>query len=241
MKSSILKINEEVAFVLHSIPWRETSQIVEVFTKNYGRIPLIAKGSKRPRSPIRGLLQPFQPLRISWSGNNELRTLRNAEWIGGIPQLSGSYIYSGFYLNELLIRLLPRDDPHQLLFEKYYTTIQSLSYKDKIEPVLRSLELTILKELGYSPLLTHDGESDTPIIPDKKYIFDFEKGLIQSRTDSENRVQFSGKTLLDLSNNDFTDTTTLTESKLLMRILLNQCLGDKDLQTRRVLQELPLL
>ncbi|HQT80888.1 MAG: DNA repair protein RecO [Ferrovum sp. 37-45-19] len=241
MKSNIHQINDQMAFVLHAVPWRETSQIVEVFSINHGRIPLVAKGSKRPRSPIRGLLMPFQPLKLSWSGNNELRTLRNAEWLGGISQLSAQYIYCGFYLNELLIKLLPRDDPHQYLFEKYYETVKALSNKDDIEPLLRSFEYSLLQELGFSPSLTHDGNCHTPIDKEKAYVFDTEKGMIESQSFNESKVQFQGKTLLDLNRSDFSDTKTLIESKILMRLLLNQCLADNDLQTRRILQELPLL
>ncbi|MBU6468276.1 MAG: DNA repair protein RecO [Betaproteobacteria bacterium] len=241
MKSNIYKIDDQIGFVLHTVPWRETSQIVEVITAQYGRIPLIAKGSKRPRSPIRGLLMPFQPLKLSWSGSNELRTLRNAEWVGGIPQLTGENIFCGFYLNELLIKLLPRDDPHEDLFEKYYTTVFSLAKNETIEPLLRSFELTLLKELGFSPSLSHDGNTHQEIRKEQYYCFDLERGMIEVSSSNEKRLQFLGKTLIDLNNNDFTDTKTLFESKILMRLLLNQCLGDNDLQTRRILQELPLL
>src|SRR5512139_4219305 len=104
--------DDEPAFVLHAYPYRETSLIVEAFTEAHGRIALVARGAKRPRSELRGLLQGFQPLLLSWSGAGELKTLARAEWRGGMSRLGGSALVCGFYLNELLIKLLPREDPH---------------------------------------------------------------------------------------------------------------------------------
>jgi DNA repair protein RecO (recombination protein O) len=108
------------AFVLHTYPFRETSLVVEVFTRNGGRVGLVARGARRPRSALRGLLMAFQPLLLSWAGRSELRTLHKAEWQGGVPQLRGVQLMCGFYLNELLLKFLARDDPHDVLFSVYH-------------------------------------------------------------------------------------------------------------------------
>ena len=112
-----VRLEGQPAFVLHSYPFRETSLMIEVFAKDHGRIALVARGARRPRSALRGVLLAFQPLLLSWAGKAELRTLHKAEWQGGLPQLKGSALLCGFYLNELLLKLLPRDDPHERLFK----------------------------------------------------------------------------------------------------------------------------
>src|SRR5512136_3080456 len=122
-----LRREDEAAFVLHTYPYRETSLIVEAFTANFGRVALVAKGARRPRSDLRGLLQAFQPLLLSWSGQQELKTLLRAEWRGGLPRVGGSALLCGFYLNELLLKLLPREDPHAELFADYETALADLA------------------------------------------------------------------------------------------------------------------
>src|SRR5258706_10566279 len=117
----------EPAFVLHNYPYRETSLIIEAFTRNWGRVALVARGARRPRSALRGVLLAFQPLLLSWGGKAELRTLHKAEWQGGLPQLKGVAILCGFYINELLVKLLARDDPHEALYDTYRETLQGLT------------------------------------------------------------------------------------------------------------------
>lgn len=121
------RIDRQPAYVLHSYPYSETSLIVEVFSRDHGRLPLLARGARRPRAALRGVLQSFQPLELGWFGGGELRTLANAEWQGGLPLLSGKALLLGFYLNELLLKLLPRDDAHQRLFECYTATLRQMS------------------------------------------------------------------------------------------------------------------
>src|SRR5690349_24670642 len=157
------------AFVLHSYPYLETSLIVEVFTQNSGRIAVVAKGAKRPTSALRGLLRAFQPLLLSWGGKSELRTLHKAEWQGGQLPLQGTALICGFYLNELLIRLLHRNDPHEHLFEYYQKALADLSNLGDYIPVLRGFEQRMLQELGYALTLDHDVVSGTPIDPSREY------------------------------------------------------------------------
>src|SRR3977135_285512 len=107
--------------------YRETSLLLEVFTRAFGRVSMVARGARSPRSPLRGVLLAFQPLALSWFGKGELRTLARAEWIGGQPLLHGEALMCGFYLNELLLRLLPREDPHDALFLRYWETLRELA------------------------------------------------------------------------------------------------------------------
>src|SRR5450755_3103627 len=119
--------DDQQAFVLHAYPYRETSLIVEALTPGYGRVALVARGAKRPRSELRGVLQAFQPLALSWAGAGELKTLLRAEWRGGLPLVSGSALLCGFYLNELLLKMLPREDAHPQLFRDYQSTLGKLA------------------------------------------------------------------------------------------------------------------
>jgi DNA repair protein RecO (recombination protein O) len=126
-RSQPLRRDDQAAFVLHTYPYRETSLIVEAFTSEFGRVAMVARGAKRPRSEMRGLLQGFQPLLLSWAGQHELKTLLRGEWRGGLPLVRGSALVCGFYLNELLLKLLPREDPHPRLFAHYETALADLA------------------------------------------------------------------------------------------------------------------
>ncbi|HCA26585.1 MAG TPA: DNA repair protein RecO, partial [Betaproteobacteria bacterium] len=121
-KADRQRLDAQPAYVLHSYPYRETSLVAEVFSRHHGRLALVARGARRPRSPVRGQLLAFQPLQLSWFGKNELRTLHQAEWVGGLTPPQGMGLICGFYLNELLLKLLPRDDPHEQLFLHYQET-----------------------------------------------------------------------------------------------------------------------
>lgn len=116
----------EQAYVLHSIAWRETSLVLELFTRDHGRVAVMAKGARRPRSTLRAVLLQFQPIELAFSGRNELKTLVRAEWRGGVPLPQGDSLLIAFYLNELLVRLLPREDPHPRLFDGYEATLKAL-------------------------------------------------------------------------------------------------------------------
>src|SRR5436190_23870238 len=146
---------DEPAFVLHAYAYRETSLIVEAFTHAFGRVALVAKGAKRPRSEMRGLLQAFQPLMLSWTGGGELKTLTKVEWRGGLPLVTGAALLCGFYLNELLLKMLPREDPHPDLFGDYRSTLERLAVSSEHAPVLRQFEVRLLAALGYALPLTH--------------------------------------------------------------------------------------
>jgi recombinational DNA repair protein (RecF pathway) len=147
-----LRRDDQPAFVLHTYPYRETSVIVEAFTAEYGRVAVVARGARRPRSDLRGVLQAFQPLLLSWSGQAELKTLVKAEWRGGLPRIGGSALLCGFYLNELLLKLLAREDPHPRVYASYEAALAELAAGSEEAPVLRRFELLLLAELGYALL-----------------------------------------------------------------------------------------
>jgi DNA repair protein RecO (recombination protein O) len=227
------------AFVLHTYPYRETSLVVETFTRNFGRVPLIAKGAKRPRSALRGLLLAFQPLQLTWGGKSELRTLHKAEWQGGQMPLQGMAIICGFYLNELLLRLLHRNDPHEQLFVYYQETLAALSTEKDYIPILRRFEQRMLQELGYALTLDHDVISGKPTDPNEDYYYEIERGPVVLHESHHNHgLQLHGKTLLDMEQGDYSSAATRQQSKALMRYILNHYLDDQPLHTRQLLKDL---
>ena len=228
----------EPASVLHNYPYRETSLIVEVFTRHHGRIGLVAKGARRPKSALRGTLMAFQPLLIRWGGKGELRGLYGAEWQGGIPQLKGIGLMSGFYLNELLLRFLHRDDPHEGLFDLYAEAVTALSVNSRIAATLRRFEKFLLGELGYALNLEREAGTNDPVDPSARYTYVIEKGPVRIKPGSAPAIELTGKTLLDLSCDNYEDPVTLSQSKLLMRHLVGHYLGSKALHTRQLLVEL---
>ena len=225
--------------MLHSYPFRETSLIIETFTRNFGRIALVARGARRPRSALRGLLLAFQPLLVSWSGKSELRTLHKAEWQGGYHALRGLELVCGFYLNELLLKLLPRDDAHDRLYAVYADTVQALGQGVDHAAVLRRFEKNLLRELGYALTLDRDAASGAPIRPERRYAYIIERGPVEAGADAAgNEVKLTGRTLLDMQTDDYTNAETQQQSKALMRMLINHHLGSQTLHTRLLLRDL---
>src|SRR6202165_665025 len=175
-RSQPLRRDEQPAFVLHTYAYRETSLIVEAFTADHGRIAMVARGAKRPRSELRGLLQGFQPLLLSWYGQQELKTLIRGEWQGGLPLVGGSALLCGFYLNELLLKVLPREDAHPQLFRDYQSTLSKLAGRAEQAPALRQFEVQLLAQLGYALPLTHEVDSGLPVDPGARYYYAFDRG-----------------------------------------------------------------
>ena len=234
------RFDAKEAFVLHSYPFRETSLIVEAFSLDLGRVALVARGARRPASSFRGLLLPFQPLLLSCYGKSELRTLHRAEWQGGQPGLAGMALICGLYLNELLMRLLPRDDAHEGLFANYRETLKAMGRGSDLQGILRRFEVDLLKEMGYAPILDSD-VTGKPIEPERVYTYQLERGPVPDEGATPNSVRLTGKTLLDMACRNYSDATTQQQSKALMRMLINHHLGAQPLHTRRLLQDLQRL
>jgi len=236
--SSKARQDSHPAFVLHSYPFRETSLVVEAFSRVHGRLGLVARGARRPKSSLRGVLLPFQSLLLSWTGKGELQTLTRAEWVGGYSPLRGQALICGFYLNELLLKLLPRADPHEQLFEFYESALANLASGMDQPAALRCFEMGLLRELGYAVILDREVESGAPVARDRSYIYEVERGPISADGARKNGVELSGQTLIDMQSGNFTSTETQQQSKLLMRALINHCLGDQVLHTRQLLRDL---
>ena len=237
--------DEQSAFVLHTYPYRETSVIVEALTEQHGRVALVARGAKRPRSELRGVLQAFQPLTMSWAGTGELKTLMRAEWRGGLPLPGGAALLCGFYLNELLLKLLPREDPHPALWLAYAEALQALT--DDSRPAmqavtLRRFEVRLLAELGYALVLDHDVDSRAPIDPSQSYHYAYDRG--PRLLASEPRGAFPvvrGATLIALATERYPDSEAAAEAKRLMRGVLDHYLEERRIFSRRVVQDLAAL
>ncbi len=177
-----MRVDGEIAFVLHTRAYRETSQLVDLFSRRYGRFRVVAKGSRGAKSltsKSSKILQPFTPLQISWSGKGELKTLLSSETVMALPLLQGERLYSGFYLNELLLRLLTEHDPHEQLFDQYHDTLMQLSRNDSLETLLRTFELRLLEEIGYGLVVDIDAESGEPVREEGWYWFDPQQGFVE--------------------------------------------------------------
>lgn len=246
-------------FVLHSYPYRETSLILEAFTRSHGRIVIVAKGAKRPTSKMKSVLNPFQQLNFSWFGKADMKTLKSAEHERIFPQLSGASLMSAFYMNELLLKLTHREEAHDALFHSYENAVMQLSGADGsssvaadgavavrgIAAILRRFEISLLKEIGYALSLTEEAETHEPVVAADHYFYVFERGpisrnrMLKSGSSSTgDGLQLHGKTLLDMAAGDFTDSATQAQSKQLMRRAINYVLGDKTLHTRQFIREL---
>ena len=240
------RAEQEPGFVLHAYPYKETSLIVEVFTHRFGRVGLLARGARRPRSAMRGVLLAFHPLHLTWTVSAELGTLRTAEWGGGQKALAGIGLMCGFYINELLLRLLPRDDSHEALFDAYGEALARLSAGASLArasagagqaAILRGFERRMLAELGYAPVLDRDAANGAAITPGRRYVYEPDRGPVETRRmDGESVI--SGRTLLDMAADNYDNLRTREESRRLMRALIAERLGGQALHTRAVLSEL---
>lgn len=240
-RQDAFKQTDQAVYVLHTYPFKETSLVVELFSQQFGRIAAVAKGARRPHSAMRGMLQSFQMLSGAWSGKNELKTLHSLDWNAGLTLIKGEALMCGFYMNELLLRLLPREDAHESLFEYYANTLQTLSNGADLAITLRRFELKFLQEMGYAVPLLQD-ENDMAIEADKTYRYEAEFGACELKGSNiglrKNGIHLSGKTMLDMARDDYADSATQSQSKQLMRYLLAHYLGDKPLHTRQLLIDL---
>lgn len=234
------RADHQPGYVLHTYPYKETSLIVEAFTRAHGRVALLARGARRPRSAMRGMLLSFQPLQLAWSGAGELATLIRADWGGALQpvagQMRGRALMCGFYVNELMLRLLPREDPHEALFDHYAASIAALASGEGLAAVLRAFEKRLLAELGYAPVLDREALTGAPIDPGGRYRYEPDRGPVRELNGAEATV--SGRTLLDVAADDYTRPETRDEARVLMRALIGQRLHGQVLHTRSVLREL---
>ena len=217
------RVEDHNIYILHTYPFKETSLIVEALSEGFGRISLLAKGARRPRSLLRGYLQPFQKIQATWSNVSDLKTLYNVEWSSKYLGLKNQGLICGFYMNELIMKLLPKDESSNDFFNFYHQHIEELSLTTSYESLLRVFELKLLDELGYKVKLDQD-ENGYEIHPKKFYYYEAEYGASLPDA-STNGVKIIGQTLIDMHNNDYSHLNTLKESKLLMRYLMRSYTG----------------
>lgn len=227
-----MRIALQPAFVIHGRAFTETSSLLDVFTAEHGRIKLIARGARSNRSPLRGLLRPFNPLLISWSGKTELMSLTAVEQAAVTNTLSGTALLSGLYLNELLIKLLTLADPHPRLFRAYQTTLQQLENPLLLEKSLRLFEKILLAELGYGLVLDFEAESGEAIVPEANYKYIWEQGLRREQECVSKTLTFSGQQFLAFHHERLENKEDLRCAKQLTRFALNVLLGARKLKTR---------
>jgi DNA repair protein RecO (recombination protein O) len=176
------------AYVLHHYDWSESSLIVDLFTREAGRVAVAAKGAKRPTSSLRAVLMPFQRINVSFgrgardASHSDILNLRAAEWGGGAAPAGGDALFAGFYLNELVMKLLARDDPHPALWDAYAATLPQLGGAREAA-ALRAFELVLLAETGHLPDLSLVTALQRPVEPDGRYALWPDSGLVEARTD----------------------------------------------------------
>ncbi len=223
------------AYVLHQYAYRDTSRIVEVFTGEYGRLTLFARGANSAKSSVKGVLRPFQRLLVSWSGKSEACRLVGAEIDGAITTLGGARLMSGFYLNELLLKLTERWDPHPDIFSSYAACVEALCGGDIEEPALRRFEKQLLDALGYGLELAQTVEG-LPVQADLYYRFAVESGPQTCVAEAPGAVY--GQSLKDLCTMSFVDARSLRDAKRLLRAAIDACLDGRALKSREVMRAL---
>ncbi|HNI24515.1 MAG TPA: DNA repair protein RecO [Plasticicumulans sp.] len=230
----------EPAWVLHTRPYRDTSLLLELLTLTRGRVGAVARGARGPRSRSRGWLRPFQPLLVGLAGRGELATLTSAEAAGAAFWLAGERAVAGLYLNELLLKLLARDDPQPLLLGHYRAALVALAEPADPEPALRVFECELLTALGYAPALAVDTDGE-PLQADARYHYRPDAGARRLPGLAEapaGGIELSGRTLLALAAGaeSFTcpDRDTLREARTLTRSLIDHCLGGRPVRTREL-------
>lgn len=223
------------AYVLHQYAYRDTSRIVEAFTADHGRVTLFARGAAGPKSALRPVLRPFQRLLVSWSGRSEACQLLTAEIDGAATCLPPQRLMSGFYLNELLLKLTVRCDPHREVFESYGRAVRALAAGDDEEPHLRRFEKRLLQDLGYGLELSRT-EGGRPIERDMHYRIEVEGAPQPCVAEAPGAVY--GQSLADLQCESFENARSLRDAKRVLRAAIDACLEGRRLKSREVLIEM---
>jgi DNA repair protein RecO (recombination protein O) len=231
------RIQQQPAYILHHRPFRDTSQILDIVTRDHGKIALVARGSRGSKSRLRGLLRPFLPLRVSWVARSDLGTLTGAEAAGAPAGPSGDALLSAFYVNELLLNFLHRHDPQPEIYGLYAKVITALGSTSNVAECLRSFELELLSLLGYAVNLRHESGTHQALDPEQDYEYRMEQGPV--RVDrSEGHLVFPGAVLTSIQAQEFDNPSVLRAASRLLRDVIAHHLGGKELKSRKVLMEL---
>lgn len=231
------QIQLQPAYVLHHRPYRDTSRILELFTRDHGRVSVFARGARgggKSSSSLISILQPFNRLLISWTGRGEAGQLTGAEFDGAMSVLPPDRLVHGFYLNELLLKLFARHDSYPEVFALYAQTLDELKHGDAVRP-LRLFEKRLLDALGYGLALERDVHDGMQIDPQASYHYRLEQGPVRVDAVADNAAVYSGTTLLSLAREDLTDASVCADARRLLRAALDRCLDGRELRTRQVM------
>ena len=232
------RVQEQPAFILHHRPFRDSSQILDVISREHGKLAVVARGSRGARSRLKGVLRPFMPLSMSWVIKSDLGTLTGAEVRGAPLSLTGDALLSGYYVNELILHFLHRHDPQPAIFEAYSQTIARLAVAGaEIARCLRQFEIELLRQTGYALNLDHEFGSAAPLQKDQHYEYRAEQGPV-AVSRSEGPSVFSGRLLTAIAEQRFEEPDVLRAAGRLLREIIGFHLGGKELQSRKVLLEI---
>ena len=231
------RIQNEPAWLLHHRPFRDSSQILDILSLDQGRLAVVAKGSRGAKSKLRGILRPFLPLQLSWFIRSDLGTLTGAEMNGAPLSLSGEALLSGYYANELILKLLHRHDPQPEIFAAYSRTIERLAGGKEVAAYLRQFEIELLRILGYALNLDHDTETTEPLRPQQQYEYRVEQGLVPV-SDRDGPMVFRGAEIDAIRNQQFADPAVLKNAGSLLRNVIAYHLDGKELKSRKVLKDM---
>ncbi len=231
------RVHNEPAWLLHHRPFRDSSQILDILSRDHGRLALVAKGSRGAKSKLRGILRPFLPLQISWVIRSDLGTLTGAEMDGAPLSLTGDALLSGYYVNELILKLLHRHDPQPEIFSVYGATVERLATNQDVALYLRQFEIEFLRMLGYALNLDHDTESQEPLRPQRQYEYRAAQGPVPV-SGREGPMIFTGAELDAIRNQQFAEAAVLKKAGILLRNVIAYHLDGKELKSRKVLREL---
>lgn len=231
-----MKIEFTPCYILHSRDYRESSLILEIFSREFGRVSLVAKGAKRNKKRQAINYNLYQKYHISWVSKSELGTLVDIDLANLMKSLKPGQIMTGFYMNEIILRLLHKHESHTELFDSYDTTISKLLIDEPEQILLRYFEKTLLQSLGYGVVLDHDVQTGEAIIAEEDYFYVFDFGPSIETRNVRPGIKISGKTLLELNTETLLDPENINEAKMLFRSILNQYLGDKPLASRQLYQ-----
>ncbi len=231
------RIQNEPAWLLHHRPFRDSSQILDILSRDHGRLAVVAKGSRGARSKLRGILRPFLPLQLSWVIRSDLGTLTGAEMDGAPISLAGDALLSGYYVNELILKLLHRHDPQPEIFAVYARTIERLAGNQDVAQYLRQFEIELMRLLGYALNLDHDTDTREALRPQQQYEYRVEQGPVPVSGRAGPMV-FSGAELEAIRKQQFAEPGVLKNAGSLMRNVIAYHLDGKELKSRKVLQEM---
>jgi DNA repair protein RecO (recombination protein O) len=236
---SARRVSLEPAFLLHHYPWRDTSRVLELMTRTHGRVAVVARASRGGQGALGGALQLFGEMLASWSGRGEMGYLSGAERVKPPATLNGDRLMSGFYANELLMKLLPRNDPHPSLFDAYAALLNRLfDARDEPARALRIFERRLLEELGWGLNLEHEAGSGEPLDARRSYRYGLDGGAEPVDGVAEGTLIFCGASLLSLARDELADPRSLADARRLLRAALDRCLDGRPLRTREVLLEM---